>query len=421
MSRRLAAELAWHVRVCWIAVFALVGLCALAWWNLMPSGFAVAHPRFWSNSVLPWVWIVTAALGLYGSVRAPALLQWLALAPFAALLSALVTIRVSHPLTAQGPYWWAMVGPVVLLGGLALITMRGSAQGWHLLPAIAFIGLGAGFPLSLRAPPASTRPLGRIEPSSALAASDDFVIYQQHRLRLQLSPLLTFGSRSPDGAWTLFAPPGAGPIAPNPACTLLKAPAESTGSFQVEAQCELAGAIFSHLNDYASLRVSGHRRLSIVFSPVADTQFDVLPADYPEGRPVRFGYLGADEIFRVVEAESAEKGPFHELGSGRLRRGDPLTLTLLDEGAPPLRVTFFDWSAQLSTDASPSAGWGLPQNAVTFQRLGSGDNSPCEIALTLAATGIGRGFDSVAHAAGAYRNRVEIGPSDWVRPADSEP
>jgi hypothetical protein len=409
-------ELAWYVRVCWAAVSALEGLCALSWWMLMPSGFAVAHPRFWSNEVLPWLWIGTAALGFYASVRAPALLQWIALVPLAALLSALIAIRVSHPLTAGGLHWWAMVALAVPLAGLVLVTMRRGAQKWQLLPGLAFIGVGAGFSLSLRAPSASTRPLGALEVSSAPAVSDDgVVVYQQQRMRLELSPFLTFGSRSPDGAWTLFAPPHAGDMEPPSRCILYRTPAESNGSLRAEAQCELAEPVFSHLNDYASLRVSGHKHLSIAFSPVSDAELEVMPADYPEGRAVRFGYLGEDETFRVVEADSAEKGPFHQLGAGQLRRGDPLTLTLLDEGKARLRVTFFDWAAQASTDTSPSAGWGVPQNAVTFQRFGNGDNSQCEIALTLAATGTGRGFDSVAHAAGVYRNRVEIAEADSDR------
>jgi len=208
------APLSGFVRLFWAVVFALMGLCALSWWLLMPNGFAVAHPRFWSNGVLPWMWIAIASLGFCASIGAPALLQWLAFAPPAGLLSALL------------------------------------------------------------------------------------------------------------------------------------------------------------------------------------------------------GILDANDFFSVVEATSAEKGPFRELGRGPLGRGDPLTLTLLDEGEARLQVVFVDWSAQLSAEASPSAGWGVPQNAVTFRRLGVDDNSPCEVELTLAATGVGRGFDSVAHAAGVYRNRVHIGPPD---------
>ncbi len=419
MSNATRSTLVWPVRLCWAGVFALVGLCALAWWLLMPGGFHVDSPRFWSNAVLPWVWLLTSALGFYASVGSPALLQWLCVAPAAGLLATLVTVRALHPLTAATPFWWAMLGLAAMLGALVLATTRGNgARWWQLLTALAFTGIGACLPLSLRAPPASTRPLGRGVPSSTLVVSDDrVVVYEHRRLRVELSPSLTFWSRSPDGAWTLFAPRDDREAAPPPSCTLLRGPAELAEGIQVEAQCELGAPVFSHLNDYASLRVSGHKRLSIVFSPIPDLPLDVLPVDYPEGRPFRFGYLDASEIFHVVEASSAEKGPFRELGAGPLRRGDPLTLTLLDDDEPVLRVVFHDWSAQLSTAASPSAGWGVPENALTFWRLGIADNSSAALELTLAGTGIGRGFDSVTHAAGVYRNRVQIGP-DQVPPRD---
>jgi hypothetical protein len=402
--------LAWYVRLCWAAVFTVTGLCALAWWVLMPSAFAVAHPRFWSNAVFPWVWLATAVLGIHGCVRPHPLLQWLALAPFAALLSALVAIRWSHPVTATSPYWWCAVGLASLLGGLAFVTMRGRARASQLLPVLAFVGLGAAFALSLRAPPASTRPLGRPERGEALAMPGDGVVTYEHgRVRLQLATFLTFGSRSPDGAWTLFAPRNAQEPGATPLCALFGSSFGAAGPLQIEAECELVAPISSHLNDYASLRVSGHKRLSIAFSPIADEQLDFLPSDYPAGRPLRFAYLGPNDVFRVVEADSAEKGPFRELASGHLHPGEALTMTLFDEGEARLNAKFLDWTAQLSIGVSPSAGWGVPQNAVSFRRLGDGDNSPCEIALTLASTGIGRGFDSVTHAAGVYRNRIEIG------------
>ena len=60
----------------------------------------------------------------------------------------------------------AMLGLAAMLGALVLATTRGNgARWWQLLTALAFTGIGACLPLSLRAPPASTRPLGRGVPS----------------------------------------------------------------------------------------------------------------------------------------------------------------------------------------------------------------------------------------------------------------
>ena len=56
---------------------------------------------------------------------------------------------------------------------------------------------------------------------------------------------------------------------------------------------------------------------------------------------------------------------------------------------------------------SGTAGWGLPQSSVQFFARGH----EAYVILTLADTGPGRGWDSVGHAAGTYRNRIKIEPS----------
>jgi hypothetical protein len=48
----------------------------------------------------------------------------------------------------------------------------------------------------------------------------------------------------------------------------------------------------------------------------------------------------------------------------------------------------------------------LPENALAFDRQGDA----AFIHATLASTGVGRGFDSVRHAPGLYRNRVRVTP-----------
>ena len=165
---------------------------------------------------------------------------------------------------------------------------------------------------------------------------------------------------------------------------------------------------FSHLNSYCVVDISGHKSLSISFSPCETEKIEVLPADYPTGRPARFAYLDAAENFFVVEATSGEKGPFRNLASGRLQRGDSLTIGMYDEGRPVGSVTLDDWSSQLSTDLSPTAGWGVPVNAIEFQRSGDDENSPATIWITLAATSVGRGFETVGHRAGTYRNTIRF-------------
>lgn len=110
----------------------------------------------------------------------------------------------------------------------------------------------------------------------------------------------------------------------------------------------------------------------------------------------------------MVEATSGEKGPFNQLASGMLVRGAPLEVTLFDKSQAIATISFFDWTSQLSTELSPSAGWSLPQNAIEFVRLGDSADAPVQIFLTLAATSVGRGLETVGHRAGTYRNRIEI-------------
>ena len=87
---------------------------------------------------------------------------------------------------------------------------------------------------------------------------------------------------------------------------------------------------------------------------------------------------------------------------------ESVKLTLFDRGRPLYDVTFEDFASQASTDLSPTAGWGLPQNAIQFTRRDGDPSQPVFVSLTLASTGIGRGFESVGTAAGTYVNRFEV-------------
>jgi hypothetical protein len=81
---------------------------------------------------------------------------------------------------------------------------------------------------------------------------------------------------------------------------------------------------------------------------------------------------------------------------------------LYDLGRAVFEVTLDDWSAQCGVQASPTAGWGLPVNAIEFSLDGESDRSAGGMWITLAATSVGRGWDTVGHGAGGYRNRVKV-------------
>lgn len=91
-----------------------------------------------------------------------------------------------------------------------------------------------------------------------------------------------------------------------------------------------------------------------------------------------------------------------------MARSDALTITLYDAGHPAGEVVLDDWAVQADTSLSPTAGWGVTMNSIEFQRSDDDPASTASIWITLGGTSVGRGWDSVGHAAGTYRNRLRI-------------
>jgi hypothetical protein len=182
---------------------------------------------------------------------------------------------------------------------------------------------------------------------------------------------------------------------------------------------EVPEVVHSHLNSYTTLILTGHESLTVTFSPCPGEPIDVLPSDYPIGQPTRFATLLPGHRFAILEASSGEKGPFKTLAEGRLTRGESLTMTFRDNGEPVAELTLADWSAHASVEPSPTAGWGVPQNAIVFTIEGDRRDAPAAVFVTLAGTGVGRGYDTVAHSPGRYRNRLTWQWSDEAAlPAD---
>ncbi|WP_252852934.1 hypothetical protein [Aeoliella straminimaris] len=234
--------------------------------------------------------------------------------------------------------------------------------------------------------------------------------------------MLTFDRTTQDGFWSILAPlrnsdrKVSSCIVDQDGCHCAYTDGSSIridkpnigGRVELKASTIVKQATYSHLNSFCVVSITGHRDISLAFSPCGDTHIDVLPADYPTGRPARFAYLDADSTFRVVEASSGEKGPFRLLASGPMRDGAPLELVVRDHRQQIATVVLEDWSSQLSTAISPTAGWGVPVNAIEFQRLGSRKDSEIQIWVTLAATSVGRGWECVGHRSGTYRNHISI-------------
>jgi hypothetical protein len=297
--------------------------------------------------------------------------------------------------------------------------------------------------LSLRALPASTRPgvgilpqitsatqpaASRVDQRLNLSRSSSALTFNLDGRSVQINPLLTFTHRSPDATWTIFAerrfryPPQRSNLQfDRDVHTIIarlqdqvdeqiladhdvKLTSTAPLSYHFESTTLLHRDVFSHLNYFTQILVVGHRKLSLQFSAIPDRTFDLTYQGYPVGAPAQFAYVDAAGVFHVVRAHSGEKGPFTELA--KLTLNGPMTLTLLDDGVPLLSIALDDWAGQVSTQLSPTAGWGVPQNAIEFSLEGDSPDSPASIHITLAATSVGRGWQSVGHRAGAYRNRL---------------
>ncbi len=437
-----------HWRLLWRVILIIHAVFAIAWWWIMPGGFPAWNIRFWANCAVPWAVVVAAVAGLICFwTRRTALLQPLLIAVPVAWTSALISAVLIFPISSRRCVL-PMLGAAVFLWAAYFIAyrLRWSPKWLTVLAVLIAAIAGVAVPWMQRAPVASTQPMDEplpefqadrdlqrppgfipISENLRIQTSDGEVRAKYGDLSIDVLPLLTFDSRSPDRCWTILAPlqyrmghtrqlsalgteeSGAWLKYEGDATRVLHVWQAGDGSDRIESFTKLSEPVYSHLNSYCELSIGGHRKLALAFSPCPDARIEPLPSDYPTGRPARLAYFDGEQ-FRVVEARSAEKGPFRTLAAGPCRRGDPLAITLYNDSVPVCQIVLEDWTRQVDTTLSPTAGWRVPAGAIEFSRVGDEPGDPVVIWVSLAATSVGRGWDSVGHAAGTYRNRVRIEP-----------
>ena len=447
-----------------VVLLAFVGQVtfAVGWLWLMPKGFGPGHVRFWTNWVWPVVMLIVCLCGLWSQARGREQVKRLCLGLLgsAAVGGAIAALLIFPDLIHSLFFFGLVLGSCELLMAFFAGLERPSPKATVLIMAAA-IPYGAFLPWGLRAEAPTTRPLGescpwdgvvtptpfdaRTETSPRLAdrgrvsAYDGSTVLNFGPIRLELEPLLTFQSTSPSGGWTALSQvnhdrspefgrmTGAarrnedGGVAhyffgPRDRLRVL-----DRGPIELTTYATLVKPIYSHLNSFCVVRVTGYRQLQLEFSPCGEMRFEPKPADYPTGRPARFAYCDAERKFHVVEATSGEKGPFKSLGEGRLESDAPLTIGFIDAGVRIATIRFDDWSRQLSTAVSPTAGWGVAVNAIEFQEYQGSDGNAVNIWMTLAGTSVGRGWDTVGHTAGTYRNRIFVEAAQTGEPVPNVP
>lgn len=417
---------------------------AAGWWWLSPKGFSAETSQFWTNAVLPWATMAVAITGLVATHRGHRTLAANVVLCFAATwAAAALAARWTFPLSFAG-IWW-LLATVALCGCLLSALVARNEKRSH-AASVCSIAIGAlvgtGIVRGQIPEPPSTIPWqtelqlakGESEPSLTSANEaprPDFHFFVNEQalalrsgdLHITCKPILTFHRVSLDHCWSLLArrtwtlrrqfvreghDGEARAYFYDDGARIEISRSTDDDYFDLSAFTPVSAATYSHLNTFCELEISGHDSLAIAFSPAAGSIIDVLPADYPFGRPARFAYLSETGVFRVCEAASGEKGPFRELAAAPLKRGEPLTIVLYDNRRPVISITLDDWTSQLSTAISPAAGWGVPVNEIQFQRLGDAPSSRVGIWISLAATAVGRGFETVGHSTGIYRNRMTL-------------
>lgn len=350
-----------------------------------PHGFPADHPRFWLHTALPGAGLLACVV----------LTRFVGLGALAT-----TTIWGGFAVGLLGFFREEALLPAVValcVAGLGALLARRLEPGAHPM-GVLFFTAGLLSAAALRGPPPTTHPGG---PSIEGRFVSTPPIHQAGDVRIQVDPRLDVHDASRHRFQTALGPsalPLSGRIRVE----------ESPGTTRVHGETLVPADVYAHLSTYASITLTGHEALSLAFSPCPTHRFPVEPADYPWGRPVQVATVSDDRTFRVQRARSGEKGPFTTLCQSRLPADAALEITVFDRDLPVARIGMLDYARQLSTALSPAAGYGLPQNALTFRRLGDDPSAPVWIHATLAGTGIGIGWDSVGHEAGRYPNRIEV-------------
>lgn len=400
----------------WMSVTSLT-LCAvgaqLTLWR-RPSVFPLEHPLFWATTgTVLFVWLFVA-IATAGAISArPALTFFIAQAPGVMLMAGGLAGRLSFSRTDG-----AFFGVPFAVGVLWLVTTFRSYKALPRDRRFVLLALSVLFaPLGIvqiraRVPSTpGTAPALTVLPP-AVNDSERLSTACGHG-HLELSPLLTFQDASDDGFWPMERTPTVERAIERPRLqepqrrAALTLEATDAGALLLDAATLVPKPTASHLNRFTDFTVTGLTNPFVRFGVTGATTFPALAFDYPKGRPAQFGALTPSGDFVVWKATSAEKGPFHELGRGPLARGAPLSMTLLDGDDVQCTVTWLDFAAQADVTLSPAAGEGVPVNVVQFGRPAN-DESRVVVITSLAATGIGEGFDTVVHAQGVYRNRVLV-------------
>src|ERR1041385_5931269 len=148
-------------RLSWMSVLAAHIVVAGLWWWLLPHGFAISHPRFWVNEVLPIAVILSAVGVTWMARRGQAAAAPLFLTCLGMICLTIGTVgRGLFPLSARGlfivPSAWGIFVLAVAMG-----NQDGAPRAKPIstiLAALIGIAIGTALVFTERAPLPSTHP-----------------------------------------------------------------------------------------------------------------------------------------------------------------------------------------------------------------------------------------------------------------------
>lgn len=408
----------------WTSVLSL-GLCAfgasVTLWR-RPTVFPPSHPLFWATTAtVVALWLVTV-VSFAAALRAwPRLSFAMGLVPGVLLMSGSVAGRFVFPMT-EGTYFGApfSVGLLWVVTAYRAFRELGARQRLAVVAAsMVWVPLGAVQSMARAPPEVGTAPLlaelpasGARELEGVTVTGDGHVQVACGRGVMTIGTLLRFQDASDDGFWPITRTPTVlramePPALDGPLRRASLSLERIDGGVLIGAATLVPKKTASHLSRYSDVTVTGLTAPSLRFDVTGAVELPLLPFDYPKGRPAHFAALTPEGELVAWRGTSAEKGPFVELARGKVARGAPVTMTLLEEGRPQCSVTWEDFTAQADVTLSPAAGEGVPVNVIQFGRPAT-DESRVVVIVSLASTGVGQGMETVWHAQGVYRNRVVV-------------
>jgi len=226
-AERESPRLSWTTATFVFWLFAAHLLAAALWIWFLPGGFPVLHVRFLANRVLPACAIVAAVAGLFALCsRRWTAVSYLLIALAATWTAAGAAGLMLFPRSRTAFFLAAMAASVLIwLNVRRVVNVAPTVDRRRgVLIGLCACLLGAMVPFTQRAEVADTRPLD-LPPPKPESPTDGGQLPTYFRpapgvevfsaeptltvragLKIEIEPLLTFVSRSPDRFWTSLAP-----------------------------------------------------------------------------------------------------------------------------------------------------------------------------------------------------------------------